>query len=373
MILAGTPYVVKQTENYFLVALRDTDASAFPQISVTRQFHANYTSPTRAKSLLSPAFAAFVQADTDPNSHIMTITASPEIADRIIEDLKRLDVRPRHVLLDARIVSMERGDLLQLGVEWNFPSARGGFFGDSYTTGERAAGDISTDWPFGIQVGFSFDRTFTDSLVAALNLLDSNEQLEIISSPQVLAQDGKRSEIRVITEERYALTPTIQQLGTTGFFTQTEFETIESGTTLSITPLIGDNNDITLELAVEVSDSVPRARDTELPVVTRRQAKNSVTIRDGGTVALAGLTENRARDREKKVPGLSGIPLIGGLFKNDDNSQVTREVAVFVTARLVPDYPIAYAPPELGQEPSAPVVPSGDTFEIDLREALSRQ
>jgi type II secretory pathway component HofQ len=379
IVLAGTPYVVIKKPNYFVVALRDPDSGAFPQISVTRQYHANYTTPARAKALLAPAFAKYVQTDNDPNSHLLTVTAPPEMAKRIIEDIKRVDLRPRHVLLDARIVSMERGDLLNLGIDWGFPTARAGVFGDAYVDGDRAAGDVSTDWPFGIQVGFSFDRTFTDSLVAAINLLKENSQADIISSPQVLAQDGRMSEIRVITEENYALTPPLDVLGNTGFFTQTEFQTIESGTTLSITPLIGDNNDITLQMAIEVSDSIPSARGTQLPVVTRRQARNAVTIRDGGTVALAGLTENRSRSNERKVPGLSGLPLIGGLFKNDENDKATREIAVFVTARLVPDQPRAYQPAaagldrEPGRERSAAVVPAGEDIRLQIRESLSRQ
>ncbi|MFC1604005.1 type II and III secretion system protein family protein, partial [Planctomycetota bacterium] len=76
-------------------------------------------------------------------------------------------------------------------------------------------------------------------------------------------------------------------------------------------PHLGDNNDITLHVAVEVSDSVPRGRGSELPVVTRRKAENNVTIKDGGTVALAGMTENRTRQDIRRAPGLSALPLIG--------------------------------------------------------------
>jgi hypothetical protein len=95
------------------------------------------------------------------------------------------------------------------------------------------------------------------------------------------------------------------------FYSQSQLETIKSGTTLEMTPLIGDNNDITIELAVEVSDSIPQGRGSDLPVVTRRTAQNSVVIRDGGTVAVAGLTENRTRDKNKRVPFFSELPLVG--------------------------------------------------------------
>jgi type II secretory pathway component GspD/PulD (secretin) len=83
-----------------------------------------------------------------------------------------------------------------------------------------------------------------------------------------------------------------------------QLQKIESGTVLTVIPHIGDNNDITLEMAVEVSDSIPRGRGgSDLPLITRRTVKNALTVKDGGTVAVTGLIENRGRSSEKRVPG----------------------------------------------------------------------
>jgi type II secretory pathway component GspD/PulD (secretin)/beta-lactamase regulating signal transducer with metallopeptidase domain len=228
---------------------------------------------------------------------------------------------PRQVLLDARIVVMERTDLLDVGVEWGYPQISAGLF---------KADDVSGT-PWGIQVGYSPDQTFTDSLLMALNLLEENGQAKIVSNPQVLAQDGKVSEIRVMTEEYYMLQPqttnNAQASNATG-----EMVTITSGTVLSATPRIGDNNEITLEIAVEYSDSIPAAAGTQLPVVTRRTARNVVTVQNGGTVALAGLTENRSTKR------------------NTD----AKEIAIFVTASLAPDN----TPPARPEETSVSLPPT---------------
>jgi len=258
---------------------------------------------------------------------------------------------------------MERGNLLNLGVEWQFPTASAGAL-------RAGGGDITTDWLYGLQIGFSFDRTFTNALLATLNLLQENQQADIISSPQVLAQHGKRSEIRVVTEEWYMMSAPFNE---NFFYTQSELQKIEAGTTLTITPYIGDNNDITLEMSVEVSDSIPSGRASELPVVTRRTASNAVTVHDGGTVALAGLTENRTKSDDKKVPGLSGLPLIGGLFRNESEDTSTREIAVFVTAHIVPDHPAAYQPSR-SQQQRMPAESRGGTLRRqDLEDSLMRQ
>jgi general secretion pathway protein D len=248
-------------------------------------------------------------------------------------------------MLDARIVVMERGNLLNLGIEWGWPNVQAGLFSESDLHGGRryvesalATGGAQVpprgQWPWGVQIGYSPDGTFTNALLLTLNLLAENSEADIVASPQVLAQDGQRAQIQVMTEEYYMMTTPESAYG---FYSRSELEKIESGTKLEITPRIGDNNEISLEIAIEVSDSIPRGRGSELPVVTRRTATNSVRIRDGGTVALAGLTESRRRLTDKRVPGLSNLPIIGFLFKNNDSDKYSREIAVFITAHVIPE------------------------------------
>jgi len=342
MMLAGKPYVFKkQPENnprYYLVADRAITGRVFDQISETRRVRLNYTQANRAKALLSPVFLPYVQAELpnprDPNDegNTLIITAPPGMMERILQDIQTIDRFKRQVLLDARVVVMERGDLLNLGVEWGWPTIKAGLFRDG--AGTETTNPIP-GWPWGVQIGYTPDRAFTDSLMMALNLLQENSQADIIANPKVIAQDGRQAEMRVIQEEWFMMTgPTSADLYS---YARAELQKIESGTVLTITPRIGDNNDIMLTMAVEVSDSIPKARGSELPLVTRRTAKNAVTVKDGGTVAVGGLTENRSKSSEKRVPVLSNLPFVGELFKNRNNDKASREVAVFVTAHLVPE------------------------------------
>ena len=373
IMLAGTGYIVKKTPQYYLVADRGSAGPVFDQISETRQIRVNYNTPERIAALLSTAFSQYVKAEAvdsrDPNNrgHILTITAPPTIADRIVEDIRQLDTRPRQVLLEARVVVMERGDLLNLGVQWGFPTFRAGVMYDPSLVNQE---NVLKNPMMGIRIGYTAGREFTESLLAALRLLQENSQADIVSSPKLLAQDGRQSQLRQVTEEWFMMTsPTQQQL----FYAQSELQKIESGTVLSITPHIGDNNDITLDLAIEVSDSIPSGRGSQLPVVTRRTAQNSVTVEDGGTVALAGLTENRSRKKEQRVPFMSDIPLVGGLFRNKDNDKSSREIAVFVTAYMIRDAKdVNFRAPE-PTEASMRTEPARNEFRQNLAEALSRQ
>jgi len=372
IVLAGTPYIVKKTPYYYLVCSGGIKDTMFPEVSETRRLRMNYITSEAAVGLLATPFRDYAQSEIGPtgtDTYTVVVSAPPKLMNRIISDLKQIDRPLSQILLDARIVVMEKGDLLNLGVEWGWPKIQAGMFSsDHYGRGDPVA-DFGGEGPWGIQIGYTPDALFTSSLELTLNLLAQNGEATILTKPQVLAQDGKESKIEVSTEEYYMLTsPEVAG----GYFTRTELQEIKSGTILTITPHLGDNNDITLQVAVEVSDSIPRGRGSDLPVVTRRKAENNVTIKDGGTVALAGLTENRTRKDIRRAPGLSSIPLIGGLFKNSNNENSTREIAVFVTARLVSNrgQTVEFTQPS---DIPAPLQPAGDDFKARLRDSLSRR
>ncbi|MFH1882364.1 MAG: hypothetical protein ABIL62_06610 [Planctomycetota bacterium] len=373
IVLAGTPYVLKKTPYYYLVCSGDPASAMFPVVSETRRIKLNHIPAPAALGLLSTPFQAYVQAEIGKpgaDTYTVVVTAPPVLMERIISDLNKIDRVRQQVLLDARVVVMERGDLLNLGVEWGWPTISAGLFSnDLQGGGTGGMVDFGGKLASGIQIGYSPGATFTNSLTLALNLLAQNDEATILSRPQLLAQDGKMSEINVMTEEYYMMTAQ----ATDFFYTRSELQQIESGTKLSITPHIGDNNDITLELAIEVSNSIPRGRGSDLPVVTRRTSTNTVRIQNGGTVALAGLTENRTRLEKRRTPGLSKLPLVGGLFKSTNDEEASREIAVFVTANIIPETsrPLDFTQP---QTPAIqpPIRSVGGDFKTSLRESLSR-
>lgn len=337
LMLAGKPYVFTKTPRYYLVARRSLTSQTFPDISETRRIPLNYVQPALVTQRLSPVLAPYVQAEQpnprDPNTsgNVLLVTASPALADRIVADIKKIDRPKRQVLLDARVVTMEKGNRLNLGVEWSWPTIQAGVFASHADA--NSAGTTATGWPHGVQIGCAPDQTFTTSLMMALNLLVENKQADIIANPKVVAQDGRQAEMKVIEEEWFMMTTPRD-----GSHARTELQKIESGTVLTITPDIGDNNDIRLQMAVEISDIVPKARGgSDLPKVTRRVAENTVTVKDGGTVAVGGLTDNRSKMTGQRVPVLGSIPLIGGLFRSRTNEQSNREVTVFVTVHLLPE------------------------------------
>lgn len=351
IVLAGTGYVVTRTPDYYLVSSPYPDGPSFPEVSRTMIIKLNYIKAPEALMLLSEPFRRYVQSDGDNN--VLAVTAPAGLAERIASDLALIDRPQRHVLLDARIVVMERGDLMNLGIDWGMPQARAGAFTGS---------DLDWDWTSAIEIGYAPNLEFTNALLLNLNLLAQNDEATIIASPQVMVQDGHEAEISMKTEEYF-------EILTDGYYYRSELKKVEAGTALKITPRIGENGEITLDLSAEVSDVVARGKNN-LPVVTRRLAQSTLRIEDGGTASVAGLLDTRAQQNQSGIPGLRRFPLVGPVFGSDQKSGSSRQVAVFVTARLLPDG--AGDTGEAGVTVSDPLEPVGDEFKEALRESLSR-
>ncbi|UCD48681.1 MAG: M48 family metalloprotease [Phycisphaerales bacterium] len=195
---------------------------------------------------------------------------------------------PRQVLLDVQIVEMDQANLTDLSLEWGAPQISAGSFGTAETS----------NWPAGVQIGYTPDRAYTAAIHAALRQLRNEGRAKLLSQPQIAALDGRQARLTIGTEEWFSIRP---QATADDPETQPELVRVASGKILSATPRINDNDEITLEIAVEYSDTIPPDVPAELPVVTRRTSRNVVTIQDGGTVALAGLSAQNANAQEQIV------------------------------------------------------------------------
>jgi type II secretory pathway component GspD/PulD (secretin) len=316
-----------------------------PEIYRTHVVKLNYATAASTLKLLPEALAPYVRADEVSNT--IAVSAPEPVLSGILADISTIDSPRQHVMLNAQVVILEQADLLDFGGDWKWPTLTAG----------TVVGDAVT-WPWELRIGYSPDREFTNALSLTLNLLTQNNQATVIANPQVLAQDGKEAEIKVTTEEYFEIAAQSDNVVTTGL------EKIETGTILHITPQVGRNGEMNLDMQIEVSDVVARG-EQNLPVVSRRTAHSTVQLQNGGTAAVAGLVDSRAQFSRSGVPGLGSLPLLGHAFRTDNLNHQARQVAVFVTATLVDG---EGKPVGLPRHVVAPVTVSSD---LDYRNELA--
>lgn len=308
----------------------------------------NHTTAATAMNLLPEGIVGFTRADETTNA--LSISAPPALVHGILNDIAAIDTPRAHIMLDARVVVLERNDLLDFGADFEWPQVQAG----------TVASD-AVDFPYEVRIGYTPDRSFTNALTLTLNLMSRNDEATIIASPQVLAQDGVEAEIRVTTEEYVQIT------SENGAYIRSDLEQIETGTILRITPQVGRDAKITLDMVLEVSDVIARG-EQNLPVVSRRIATSKVQLFNGGTAAVAGLIDSRTQTSRNGLPGASGLPLLGRAFRTDGLNHQARQVAIFVTANLVgqdgQEFKVGrQVPPSLG-------VVNEDAFRMELEAAL---
>ena len=220
IILSSGNFAYRQMEGYILVGTADIESPSFSKLSQTRRIKMNYLKADEAVKMLSEPIRKLAIAN--PTNNVVSVTAPEELLEGIISNLKLFDQPTQHVILDARIVALEHGDLLNLGIQWNWPGITAGTFSNSDHHGSNAPELVN--WPWGIQIGYTPGQEFTNSLMMTLNLLTQNDEAIVIASPQVLAQDGHEAEIKVVTEEYFKITQEAY------YYTRFELETIETGT-----------------------------------------------------------------------------------------------------------------------------------------------
>ncbi len=269
--------------------------------------------------------------------------------------------RPRQVLLDIRTIRMEYGDLLTADIGWGFPTGS--------IPALRDFGSASTPeddlWPWGIQIGSIPDETETDALLTTIDRLCTHGRAEFLCSQRLTALEGTEARFRAVTEEPHLVQPREDPPA------PKTLVTITSGTVITITPRVGETNEITLDMAVECSNRIPQdaGNNSDLPRVTRRTTRGTATLADGGTVALAGLVANRGDPSPRLAIILVTARLIGDEEVPPPATQTDNYPPVSLPARA-DSVPSNSVPAPLAVERQQPV--SSDPRIRALNEEIAR-
>jgi type II secretory pathway component GspD/PulD (secretin) len=195
-------------------------------------------------------------------------------------------------------------------------------------------------------VGASFDRftggTLHVSLLndaidlnLALTILHSQVDARLLANPRILVIDNETADFEIVRETPYR---EFQQVGRQDPITYTAFKNI--GVDLKVTPHIARDGMLRLHIVPKFStlvSQVPTGDFSQLPapIVDSRSVDTKAMIRDGQTIVIGGLRKREISKGISKVPVLSDLPLIGGLFTSESESKVIKELIVFITTTII--------------------------------------
>jgi pilus assembly protein CpaC len=268
-------------------------------------------------------------------------------------NLLRVIVPPAdpQILIKVKFADVDRTAEQQLGL--NLFST-----GATNTIGSTSTGQFSPPSLNGT-VGAGTPPTFTLSnalnvflfrqdlnLGAVIEALQTNNLLEILAEPNVLALNGKTASFLEGGEFPY---PTLQGGG--AGVGQVTIQFREFGVRITFTPTVTPRGTIRMTVQPEVSslDSANglTVSGSTIPGLDSRKVSTEVELADGQTFAIAGLLNNQVIKSLNKIPGLSSIPLLGKLFQSRSITKSNTELLVMVTPQIVRPMPAGQMPPGL--------------------------
>ena len=279
--------------------------------------------------------------DALPNTRLIKIHEPTKsiIVEDTAENIKKVerlirhwDVKPRQVMIEAKILEITLTDAMSFGVNWesmlggnlaigtsgislsDLPGRKGespspsdgvGFFGN-FITG------AGTDWQF----------------AAALDALEAETDIDTLSTPKILAIHGKAAQVQVGGQQGYTVT-TVSD----GFAT-TSVEFIDTGTILDITPYIDSDNNVLLKVEPSINSATI---EEGVPVVRSTNVTTWMMAANGETVFIAGLIQNTQSSLTSSVPCLGDIPILGNLFGRTSDVSKKTELVILITPHVVLD------------------------------------
>ena len=282
--------------------------------------------------------------DKATNSLLFYGTASE--AQKVRAVLDQIDIPYEQVSLEAQVMSINKTDSKNLGIEWEWSKAPQSY--EEYTPEKinfnATTGKITSIEPAEITRASSFNKGTTGGIIsfgrspdglpyefyyaAKINALINNGKANILSKPKITTINGKEATINIGGEVPI---PTLTVSDNT---TTTTYEYKETGIILKYTPRVNDDGYITAKIHTEVSTPTYDA-DTKAYRFNKRSADTQVRLKDGETMVIGGLIGSDESKVMSKIPFLGDLPILGRFFSNVNNSKNESEVIIFVTARIV--------------------------------------
>ncbi|MDN3441532.1 type II secretion system secretin GspD [Psychrobacter sp. APC 3279] len=292
----------------------------------------------------------------DETQNAVIVNAAPELMFEIEDAVNQLDSRRAQVLIQAAIVEVSGDDATQLGVQWALGNANNGYgvvnfnnVGASATTlaaaalaGTSTAGiSAAASSIAGALIGIGDSRKDsqgnTEFYGAILQALDSSTSANLLSMPSILTLDNEKASILVGQNVPFVT----GSFTTSGNNSNNPFQTIDRqdiGINLNVIPHIGDNGTVRLEVSQEVSSVVPGSTGNASGLITNKSLINTTILADDQqTIALGGLMRDNTTTRQQKVPGLGNVPVIGRLFRSDNDSTQKSNLIIFLQPTILRD------------------------------------
>lgn len=247
--------------------------------------------------------------------------------------IDKLDIFPRQVLIEVLIAEINLDETNKLGVEWQYIFDLSG--SGAARLGNLSLTNLLTDGP--LTDGMSYLIANTERFKAAIQASATDNNVQILSSPHVLASDNQKATIDIGQEVPVITSQTLKDDSTsTVTSTDQSVQYRNTGIILSVTPHINEKGLVRMEVSQEVSELSDKfIEGIPSPIFSKRKAETSLSVKDGQTIVIGGLIRQSRSDTYTGVPGLSRIPILRNLMGTESKGWANTELMLFITPHVI--------------------------------------
>ena len=273
----------------------------------------------------------------DPRSNSLVFFTTGLRYESLLPMIRRLDVPPKQVLLEATIAEVNLSGEFAYGVEFAFSRLSGGQMDGSEVGATPRTVEGGTLGGLGLPsggLGLTYIRTLTDQVRLRLSAQDT--RINVLSNPVLVVRDGMDATISVGND-----VPTVGSTVSDPLQSNRTVTTVlyrRTGLDLRIRPTVNAQGSVLMEIDQRISSTVPGSSGVNgAPVFFDRNVRTEVVAMSGQSVLLAGLISDSDSKSSSNVPVLSRIPGVGALFRSDSKRREKTELILLITPRVIDD------------------------------------
>jgi general secretion pathway protein D len=263
---------------------------------------------------------------------------------RMLPLIQQMDRAPRQVLVEVTIAEVTLSDDEQFGINWGGRDSPGRFNG-RFQFGTLPNSDLNpapgtrpTAPDTGDSPGFVYQLSVGNSVRAKLSALANANRISVLSTPRLMVKSGAEASIDVGNEVPTLTSQSVsnqQTGGNTGLIQGIQYR--KTGILLSIRPTVYSEDRVDLEIRQEVSEAQPVGANAAVqsPAIFNRSLTTSLSLRDGSSHILGGLMSRRDSLGTGGIPTLQDVPVLGRLFRNQNESSDKTELVLIITPYII--------------------------------------
>ena len=288
-------------------------------------------------SITQNVFETDVTVYTDDESNRITVKTTPRAWNMIKVFLARQDVPPKQVAIQAIITEITLSKDTEYGLSYAInkmvdhgEDALQGAYSGAGVIPETLAG-----WESGGR-GILFTDKASDPL-AYIKAIAGTANTKILSEPQIVARSGAKAELQVGTSVPVA-TESTSYTSSSGNFS-TNYEYVETGVIMEVTPYITAGNDVRIEIDQEVSSAVAQTLAALAanvpPSIDKKKMSTELVVPDNTTLLMGGMIQTQDRETHTGIPLLMDIPYLGAIFRTNSKEKVRTELLLLLTVNVI--------------------------------------